>query len=130
MLADPLNRICVERALAHAEPCDLYPPPIYENGDAAFIVDMGLYLQYEDSPHALAIALKSVASNRPVARIYRSDPTFFQAVLMDTDSIMEIGPFSSRDEAVGECLRILHDDYGITVLTEAPWAEVIAKTES
>lgn len=127
MLADPLNRICVERALFHAEPSSFYPPPIYDNGDAAFIVDIDLYAEYESNPYALAIALKSVGSNRPVARIYRSDPSFFQAVLMDADSIMEIGPFTTRDEAVSECSRILQDDYGISVLTEAPWA--ITKTE-
>lgn len=129
MLADPLNRICVERALAHSEPSSLYPPPIYDNGDAAFIVDIDLYAEYENNPYALAIALKSIGTSRPVARIYRSDPSFFQAVLMDADSITEIGPFTTRDEAVSECSRIMLEDYNITILTEAPWAEVIAKTE-
>lgn len=123
MLADPLNRICVERILPHLEPSTLYPPPIYDNGDAAFIVDMDIYLDYEDNPYALAIALKSVGAKRPVARVYRHDVSFFQAVLMDGDSITEIGPFTSREEALDECVRIFRDDYGITILDHAPWKE-------
>jgi hypothetical protein len=118
MIADPMNRLCIEYLYATAKHDKIYPPPLKTNPTGFLIAPMPVYLQGQNA----AVDFDRLKpGEKPAARVYLVEDGYEVSVVMPSQSEdVFLGPFGTTQEALDE-VREYFQTLGIQVAESAPW---------
>ena len=123
MLADPVNRLCIEKILDEVPFGPVYPCPLRsDDGRMAYIVSLNAIRSFAPAmgPNSsdLFVGAK-VLDPCVLIRPIQSPPNTFEATLyIGGASNSTLGPFSTREEAILDCSAMLLSEFNIIVLTQ------------